>query len=350
MKIEKQSVGEIFKEVRKEKGLTLEEISKETNIPKRYLEAIEEDNFSVFSSETYAIGFISTYCDALEIDKEIILNQYRRLRKIEEDSPIEVLVGEKKLDFKKFIFPASIGITSVLVVIFLLILIKSQINKGNVPKTFYFSSENLSKIYDMRFKIGDKIYITNELRKIEISLDTIDKGNNLNFKIDNNAYSIKGSGVLTIDSDYDGTNDMNIEFFSTKPSYIRMNISYLSAGDVFVQSTQISNLVDAIVNNREWYRSNNPKEIVMKIFASDKCWIAYRADDKEEKNISLSEKGEQIILFSKNLTLYYGNSGAIKISIEGKEETLGNPGEVGKSVFYWSKKDKDFVLMQSVLK
>ncbi len=348
MKIEKQSVGEIFKEARKEKGLTLEEIAKETNIPKRYLEAIEDDNFSVFSSETYAVGFISTYCEALEIDKEGILTQYRRLKKIEEDSPIEALVGDRKFDLKKLIYPVAIGIVSLVVVILLFLIIRTQIGKNSLPKTYNFSFQNLGKIYDIRFKLGDKLNITNENRGIEVLFESMDKENNLNFKINNNSYSIKGGGVLTIDSDYDGTNDMNLEFFSAKPNYIKVNISYVSPGDILIQTNKIA--PKEIINNKEWYRGDKTKEIVVKLVASDKCWIAYKADDKEEKNVFLSENAEEIILFSKNLTLYYGNSGAIKISIEGKEEVLGGAGEVGKSFFYWGKKDKDFVLFQTVLK
>ena len=351
MKIEKQSVGEIFKEARKEKGLTLEEISKETNIPKRYLEAIENDNFSVFSSETYAIGFVSNYAEALEIDKELVLSQYRRLKKIEEDSPIQELVGERKLNVKKFIYPSVIGVLSLIFIALFFFIIKTQMRKSSLPKSYNFSIKNISKIYDIRFKLGDKIYITNETRTSELVFEEIDKMNNLNFKINNNAYSIKGTGIVTIDSDYDGTNDMHIEFFSTKPNYIRLNISYINPLN---QPSQLEKPTgqagSAIISQREWYKGESQKEIVVKILALDTSWIAYKADDKEEKNVPLYEKSEHIILFSQSLTLYSGNSGAIKINIEGKEDTLGGQGEVNKSIFYWTKKDKDFLLMQSILR
>ncbi|MCX7820874.1 MAG: helix-turn-helix domain-containing protein [Brevinematales bacterium] len=352
MKIEKQSLGEIFKEVRKEKGLTLDEISKETNIPKRYLEAIEDDNLTVFSSETYAIGFISTYCEALEIDKDLVLAQYKRLKKIEEDSPIEALVGEKKTDFSKFLLPSIIVLSSFILLIIIFLGIRTIMNKNSMPKTYYFSQAKISRIYDVRFKVGDVLNITNEERTIEITFDNVDKMNNLNFKINNNSYSIKGNGLLTIDSDYDGTNDMNIEFFSTKPNYIRLNLSYLTTENLTAQnpSNQANQTGINVISEKEWYKAASQKEIVMKVFASENCWIAYKADDKEEKNLYLSAKGEHIILFSNKLTLYSANNGAIKIGIEGKEETLGGFGEVGKSIFYWKKRDKEVVLVQAVLK
>ncbi len=355
MKIEKQTLGEIFKEVRKEKGLTLDEISKETNIPKRYLEAIEDNNFTVFSSETYAIGFISTYCDALEIDKELILAQYRRIKKMEEDSPIEALVGEKKMDLSKFLLPSILSLSVVILLLIFFFGLRSLIAKNSMPKTYHFSTSKISRIYDIRFKVGDVINITNEDRTIEIAFENVDKMNNLNFKINNNSYSIKGSGLLTIDSDYDGTNDMNIEFFSTKPNYIRLNVSYFTSGSSPTSQTASSqNIQDtsrtSIISEKEWLRSANQKEVVLKIFTSENSWIAYVADNKEEKNFYLSTKGEHVILFSNKLTLYSANNGAIKINIEGKEETLGAFGEVGKSVFYWKKTDKDYVLVQSILK
>ncbi|MEJ5284348.1 MAG: helix-turn-helix domain-containing protein [Brevinematia bacterium] len=352
MKIEKQSLGEIFKEVRKEKGLTLDEISKETNIPKRYLEAIEEDNLTVFSSETYAVGFISTYCEALEIDKDLILAQYKRLKKIEEDSPIEALVGEKKVDFTKFILPSVILVSSIVLLVILFFGIRTAMNKNAMPKTYYFAFSKLSKVYDIRFKVGDVLNITNEERTIEISFDNVDKMNNLNFKINNNAYSIKGNGLLTIDSDYDGTNDMNIEFFSTKPNYIRLNMSYLTPDSLALQSSsnQVQQSGMNVITEKEWYKAAAQKEIVLKVFTSENCWIAYKADDKEEKNYYFGARGEHIILFSNKLILYSANNGAIKINIEGKEETLGGFGEIGKSVFYWKKKDKEVALVQAILK
>ena len=46
-----EPIGQKFKDARKEKGLFIEQVSRETNISKKYIEAIEEENFGDFPGE-----------------------------------------------------------------------------------------------------------------------------------------------------------------------------------------------------------------------------------------------------------------------------------------------------------
>jgi len=352
MKLEKQTVGEILREARKEKGLTLEEISRETNIPKRYLEALEEDNFTVFASETYAMGFLSNFAEVLELDKDLLIAQFKRQKKIEEDSPIEALVGNKTSDIKKFIVPAVAGVLTVLIILMTIIIARNRSPKSGLPRKFEFSAEELQKISDVKFKIKDTLLLSKGNRIITIVFADLDKANNLTLKIDDNPYTVKGSGILTIDSDYDGTNDMNIEILSIKQNSIKINIVPVTPGEMLLManSSEISKIAKSIISEKEWYVGELKKETVIKVFSSASCWIAYKADDKDEKNVYMKENGQEIILFNNILTLYYANAGAIKLSIENKEEALGGGGEVGKCIFYWKKKGKDFALVQALLR
>jgi Uncharacterized protein conserved in bacteria len=50
-------VGNIFRDTRLGKGLTLDQVADETNISKRFLQGIENDNFDGFPGEVYIIGF-----------------------------------------------------------------------------------------------------------------------------------------------------------------------------------------------------------------------------------------------------------------------------------------------------
>ncbi len=62
-----ESLGETLRKKRKEFGLTLEEISSKLKISKKYLEAIENDNWSVFPGEIYLNNFLKKYSHYLEI-------------------------------------------------------------------------------------------------------------------------------------------------------------------------------------------------------------------------------------------------------------------------------------------
>jgi len=104
-----ESLGDKFKNARNEKNLSLEQVSKETTISIRYLEAMETENFSVFPGEPYIIGFLKNYSDYLDLDVQKVLSLYRALRIQEQPVPVDQLL-KKKHEFPKFIIPVLIGL------------------------------------------------------------------------------------------------------------------------------------------------------------------------------------------------------------------------------------------------
>jgi len=87
-----ESLGEKLKEARNEKELTIDQISRETNISVRFLEALESENFNVFPGEPYVLGFLRNYSSYLELDVQKILSLYRALRIQEQPVPVEQLL------------------------------------------------------------------------------------------------------------------------------------------------------------------------------------------------------------------------------------------------------------------
>ena len=87
-----ESLGEKLKEARNEKGLTIDQISRETNISVRFLEALESENFDVFPGEPYVLGFLRNYSSYLDLDVQKIISLYRALRIQEQPVPVEHLL------------------------------------------------------------------------------------------------------------------------------------------------------------------------------------------------------------------------------------------------------------------
>jgi transcriptional regulator with XRE-family HTH domain len=73
-----RTVGEIFKQARLKKGLSLEEIEKRTKIRVKYLLAIEENDFAKIPQATTSRGFIRNYAQALGLSSEAVLAVFRR--------------------------------------------------------------------------------------------------------------------------------------------------------------------------------------------------------------------------------------------------------------------------------
>jgi cytoskeletal protein RodZ len=71
-------LGALLRRARLGRGLTLEEISKETKIPRRHLEALEHDNVAAVSGEFYRRAEIRAYARAVRLDQDIALAELER--------------------------------------------------------------------------------------------------------------------------------------------------------------------------------------------------------------------------------------------------------------------------------
>src|SRR5450830_1105793 len=72
------SVGTILKKEREKKGLLLIDIEKQIKVREKYLKAVEEENWSYFSSKIYITGILKNYSRVLNLDHKKILAFFRR--------------------------------------------------------------------------------------------------------------------------------------------------------------------------------------------------------------------------------------------------------------------------------
>nr|WP_285857061.1 RodZ domain-containing protein [Mesobacillus subterraneus] len=70
-------LGNILKEAREAKGLSLDELQSITKIQKRYLLGIEEGNYSMMPGKFYVRAFIKQYAEAVGLDPDQLFEQYK---------------------------------------------------------------------------------------------------------------------------------------------------------------------------------------------------------------------------------------------------------------------------------
>jgi len=73
-----QTVGQILKNARLEKGVSLEQIENETKINKRFLEALENSNYQKLPPPTFIKGFVKNYGEYLGLPVTRLLALFRR--------------------------------------------------------------------------------------------------------------------------------------------------------------------------------------------------------------------------------------------------------------------------------
>jgi transcriptional regulator with XRE-family HTH domain len=66
-------LGETLQRARQARGITVEDAERATRIPRRYLEALEKENFSILPAPVYARGFLRSYSGYLGLNPAELL-------------------------------------------------------------------------------------------------------------------------------------------------------------------------------------------------------------------------------------------------------------------------------------
>lgn len=72
------NIGKRLQEARRIKEISLERVSKETKIAKKWLEALEKEEYDVFPAKVYVVSFVRSYARYLGLDAESLVQIYQR--------------------------------------------------------------------------------------------------------------------------------------------------------------------------------------------------------------------------------------------------------------------------------
>lgn len=116
-----KTVGQILKDARVAKGLTLEQIERETKIRKRFLVGIEADDFREMPSQAYAKGFVKNYSEYLGLNSRNIMAFFRRQTQEVSKNSLLPKKDDDNLDKKNFLTPGRFIFFLISCLLFLLL-------------------------------------------------------------------------------------------------------------------------------------------------------------------------------------------------------------------------------------
>jgi transcriptional regulator with XRE-family HTH domain len=107
------SLGNVLKEAREAKGLSLDSVEGEIRIRKKYLVALESDDYQVLPGQVYTRAFLRTYSRFLGLDVDALVTEFdkynpRRASEAVTGSPLASVNGRKKPGYLGFLFVAGV--------------------------------------------------------------------------------------------------------------------------------------------------------------------------------------------------------------------------------------------------
>jgi len=119
------SVGSILKNEREKKGLLLSDIEKQIKIREKYLKAIEDENWSYFSSKIYITGILKNYSRVLNLDHKKVLAFFRRDYEKKEEVKFKRKVSSGYLTSEtKVFFKLGLAVLSFLFILYFVFQLK----------------------------------------------------------------------------------------------------------------------------------------------------------------------------------------------------------------------------------
>ena len=271
-----QFIGEHLKVERIKRKFNLEKVSKELNISKNIIEAIERNDFTQDIDKIYLIGHIRSYARFLNIDEKEIIENFKIQTSYDKDNQIKEI--SKPINSNSFFsFPKGLSFISIIF----------------IATSFYIlfiKKNDLYPNYAMTPDVPENLQY--ELEETQMNIALINNSKNEELKL-------------------------------------LKNINNAEKELLIPKAENLKNVSSAIASLPNQDIKNINKDIVLSFLQP--TWIQLR-DSKNKIIFSklMNQDDEFSYNFSENLMLTSGNAGNIILSIAGK--TLGKIGKSGQVI------------------
>jgi transcriptional regulator with XRE-family HTH domain len=202
-----ESLGDTLRRAREGRGISVDQVCRDTNIAKRYVQALESDDFEAFPGEPYVLGFTRTYADYLGLSYEDLAQMYRAAKLQEQPVPIdELLKRGRTVSFPAMIAIIACGIAVLAGILFVL-------SPGKAQQAAESASRSpgeynlLEGPLETSFIPGDRLVVDHEGKDLYVDFRGIEAGRAV-LILPTGTEKRLGTGAERIDLDGDGIEDL----------------------------------------------------------------------------------------------------------------------------------------------
>lgn len=120
-----ETLGDKLRKARKAKGVDIKHVEEATKIRAKHIEALETGNYSELPPDVYIEGFLKIYAEFLGLEKEKILQLYKKERELKETVEKAVRSSFKKtvpMNPKIVITPKTLFLSAIMVTVLVIVI------------------------------------------------------------------------------------------------------------------------------------------------------------------------------------------------------------------------------------
>lgn len=189
-----------LRESRTARGISLEQVTRDTHISKRYLEALETGDYAELPGQVYVTGFIRSYADYLNIDPEPLIDHYRSQRTVSVDveaPPVRSRAPLAVLTLAVLVLAAGIGALVRWVILPAAAERTAEQPAAAQPAPFVMAGETVIRVLEIgavvRVPIGGRFY--------DVLLVRYDDGLVIRYGDNEQPLAVGGERLLDLDGD-----------------------------------------------------------------------------------------------------------------------------------------------------
>jgi len=347
------SYGELLKNKREEKLLSLDVVSSALTIDKKYLAGLEDEDTGVFPGEPYLVGFLKNYAEYLEMDSDYLLKLYHN-KQIQESPVPEGLIEKPKSE--KF-WPVLISsIVAGILVITGVILAIVLTRKPAVEEEDYLAGAVKTHLYELtdakfeqRVYKGDQLKVSSSNGTIILTVKETLKSFGLDtptgvFYTDlaeESEFDINGDGtsdLIVYVSDISATDEKRGAEVSL---LLRHGVSVAGSGEVSVENIPFADEIQSKHPQVVILEDNRAYPFTLNATFRASCVFRDKIDFNSSEE-SYFSTGEQFTANPHNgIRLWMSNSNAVKFSIVADAKSydleIGKAGQVLVQDIKWIK-------------
>lgn len=324
-------IGETLRAAREQKGLSLDRVADETNIAKRYLAALEAEDFGVFPGDPYAIGFLRNYAGYLDLAPDELVATFKNMRIQEQPVPIQELIPRRGLPP---LAVAGIALGGVLVLAVAAVLAFGGRSPSAVSE---IAPEDRAPVeyrvegarFERRLYEGDALLVAVGQDSYKILLAKIDDAVSLESPVGKSRLMLGEEG--TLDLDRNGTPELKLlvsDFQKRSPlkgAVLRVEYADPAAAKSVVLFESAKTAYPFVLN----------------VTFRGSCMFRYEID-RRDRDERYYHKGETITVNANNsIKIWASNAQSAKVTIQasgGKsvDLDLGGAGEIAVKRIAWS--------------